>query len=310
MALGRWLHGNIIPVAVVFVATAVLYWPVRSSFFVFDDLSILRIACARDSTWRDCLGRMSNGFWRPVVLVGARGVWLVCGYAPFGFHVACWMLHGMVALLTCSVAQRLGMTRSTAIIACLLFVSHLGAWPAVSRYATSCDLFLAFFSLGCTVTWQRWLQSGGPGRLALCGILMLLAFGSKETAVVLPVALGIITLERRRRARDWQIAGALAVIAAALAASVLVGQGSVQSYIGTGYVHFSVKALLRQFLDYWAFAACPYLHIMEPAIATLKPSHLLLWVVRAAYGRHFRRSSSPAGYGPRPSFGRAGCLSC
>src|SRR4051794_540076 len=50
----------------------VLYRGVLHSFFVFDQLSCLRIAWVDARGWVSCVETMRNGFWRPLWLLSAR----------------------------------------------------------------------------------------------------------------------------------------------------------------------------------------------------------------------------------------------
>lgn len=143
-----------------------------------------------DSNFDPALVHESRDFWRPLVLLSYAVNWTMGAGSPVVFHVTNLLLHALnVALFTLVL---LGWVKRAwpALIGALLFAVHPVqtepvAWIA-GRTDTLCTLGLLLATLGLrrARTSRAW---GG----ALTGIGLLIAFLSKEAAVVFPVLAAI-----------------------------------------------------------------------------------------------------------------------
>ena len=245
------------------LATTLLNWSTARCFFICDDLTYLRIVTVPPAGWPECLSRMSNGFWRPLSLLGARLLWILFGYEPLPFHGVQFLAQALCATLTFVFACSLGCAWRVGMLGAVVFTTHLGTWPTICQYANTCDSFLAVFTLCALIAWVHWLRVGGRVPLALCTVALLLAFASKETAVVIPIAMYLWAgLFVERAAIGRRVAMVYMTAAAALVAVTVMAQMHGQTYISTGQAAFDPLACANRYADLWIAAAFPYANLM------------------------------------------------
>ncbi len=127
-------------------------------------------------------------YYRPVPMLvwwllerlGAGRVW------PFA--AAAFVLHGTCASLLALVARRLGASRRTAVVALVLFLVAPAQREAALWFSASTDLLAAAAMLGSLACF---LSTRRAARVVSLG-LAAAAFASKETALVLPLLVGLV----------------------------------------------------------------------------------------------------------------------
>lgn len=262
--------------------TTALNWRVIGSFFIVDDLSMLRIIAVPSAGWGDCFARWSNGFWRPTVLVATRLLWSVFGYAPVPYHVAQFVNQALCAALVFAFARSQRCSMRVALLSSAIFTTHLGTWPTVAQFSNHCDSVLTVCALSALIAWKQWLDTNRLRYLMLNAVFLAGALASKETAFVLPVILFVTASQSTAGRRKGQVASTicfgLALILAfwSLHAQARVGGG----YVSTGRIRFLDPSAFRRFLDYWTSLVIPYLHAMTPVGCAVTLSRKAFWVVR------------------------------
>lgn len=129
------------------------------------------------------------GFFRPVTQLSFALDWAVWGLDPFGFHLTNVLLHTAVAVLVYVLARQLTEgPRARCLLAATFFSIHpvvAESVPAISRRQ---DALATLFFLAALLAYLR-ASALGPRRRVWWAVslgLALLAFGSKETTLVLP----------------------------------------------------------------------------------------------------------------------------
>jgi tetratricopeptide (TPR) repeat protein len=165
--------------------------------------------------WFDAGDGGRIGYWRPVVKLSLRATYRLAGASPFAFHLGNVLAHALASLLLAAVALEL-IGPAPALVAGALFAVHPVTVQAVSIVTARSDVLAALFTFAAFVAVLRFGKTGSGGALAGVLALELLAFGSKESALLLPVLVGLLGLaagfSRRALAR---VVGASALVTAA-----------------------------------------------------------------------------------------------
>lgn len=184
------------------LAAVVAYLPNVDDYFVSDDFDHPFLTGYSLSRFSAHLFEPSSAgeFFRPVGQLSMALDHLLFGRAPEPAHVVSILFHAGCALWVAHLTERLasststdtpGLTpRSMGTLAGLLFALHPVHPEAVSFLGSRFDLTAAFFGLAGLAAHLRAAESEGAraGRwLALSACLLLLAMGSKESALLLPI---------------------------------------------------------------------------------------------------------------------------
>jgi Dolichyl-phosphate-mannose-protein mannosyltransferase len=118
----------------------------------------------------------------------------IWGLNPFGYHLTDQLIHLVTSACVLLLARqlRLEQWRSTGLLAAFLFAIHPVHESALPLMTARFDLLLATPTLFYIIALLSYLDSERPGRLLLAMTFLAIAFGFKETAVLL-VPLGALT---------------------------------------------------------------------------------------------------------------------
>jgi hypothetical protein len=139
-----------------------------------------------DYFWSSVEG-MAIPYWRP----GTKLAWLalarVFGSASaLPFHLYALAVFALGAVGLQFLARQLGAGRGWACAAAVLYALHPAAVEPVSLIMATSDVVCASAAIWALATGMRWVRGGRwPWALAH-GLALVVAFGSKETSVVLP----------------------------------------------------------------------------------------------------------------------------
>jgi hypothetical protein len=163
-------------------------------------------------------------YYRPVPML----VWWLLerlgGGRLWPFATTAFLLHCACAALLALVAKRLGASRRTAMVACALFFAAPAQREAALWFSASTDLLSAAAMLGALFCFLSPGRTRRGASLALAAV----AFLSKETALVLPLLIGLVCWYRRAspdrqgRAVFREMATAIVPFCALAAAYVLI----------------------------------------------------------------------------------------
>jgi len=168
--------------------------------FVFDDRYLAAAHPAVQGTGGFEIGRTLTApywgelqgalLWRPVTTLSFALDQRIGGGSPAWFHVVNLLLHAAVTILWALLVRRLTRRDALALVTGALFAVHPLHTEAVTWISGRAELLAAAFGLaglhfalpGSARRWTRWLAP----------IAILLAIGSKESAVTIPLVLVLI----------------------------------------------------------------------------------------------------------------------
>lgn len=173
----------------------------------------LRALLATD--WFDAGNGRRIGYWRPVVKASLRTTYRLFGASPRAFHLGNVLAHALAALLLAAVALRIA-GPVAGLVTGALFAVHPMTLQAVSIVTARSDVLAALFMFAAFVAVLRYGKTGSASAFTAVLAFEVLAFGSKESALLLPVLVAVLglaaTLPRRAVVR---LAGASVLAAAA-----------------------------------------------------------------------------------------------
>lgn len=259
------------------------YFPYLRMAFIFDDLPLLvRSSPEIEPSVLGSFLPMPNGFWRPLHTLFARSIECCFGRKPLAFHVASIVLHGMNGMLVYSCA-RVGLAAShkRALLGAFFFSVQIAGFAAVLQPGNVADLLLTFALLCSLVGW--FLREEKWGMVLFAGGLVL-GIMSKETIVVLPVILLLLSRLNQLRLNDafsdnrFNVAlnacGAFALLV------ILLQLPTKGSYLHDGMVQMNPLAIIRQFLDYCVSLLFPYIHALEFPVRHIALPTVILQMIR------------------------------
>ena len=151
--------------------------------FVFDDSAYLASDAVRSLALGELFGTswMGLAWYRPLTLLSLGLDFQLFGEAPWGYHLTNVLLHAVNSLLLYALARDLLGEGRAALWAALLYASHPLQTEVVAWVSARGDLLASSLSLSAFIAHRQ--------RRALAYLLYAGACLSKETAMVLPVAL-------------------------------------------------------------------------------------------------------------------------
>jgi hypothetical protein len=187
------------------VAAVALYQRAIGLGLLSDDYALRAMAQSAN------LGSGTGWFFRPVPLLLWRGLLAIVDSGTV-LHVLNIVLHGINAFLVARLGAAMGMRRNVALGAAALFLTFPALPEAVVWAAGVQDVLMTTMALGAVVLCAR--ETPGAWRIGVVCGLLILGFGSKETAVCIPVLIAVCWLTRERVRRDVRLFGALALVTA------------------------------------------------------------------------------------------------
>jgi hypothetical protein len=189
--------------AVFLVAALILYRGAIGLGFLSDDYTLRQMAQS------DALGSHTGWFFRPVPLLLWRSL-LAVVESPVALHLLNLFLHGVNAYLVALLGHAMGMRREMAIGAAALFLTFPVLAEGVVWAAGVQDVLMTTMALGAVVLCAR--EGPGAARIALVCGLLLVGFGSKETAVSIPALIALCWATPDRVRRNWRMYAAIAAV--------------------------------------------------------------------------------------------------
>lgn len=149
-----------------------------------------------DTNMEPSLARQSRVFFRPLVLATYALDWQWTGGQPWGFHVTNLLIHATNSFLLWLLLRGWCVRQWAAGVAALVFAVHPTQTETVVWISGRTDALCLLGLLSAALS-LRWILASGLQRgrqvagATLCLTGLLVAFGSKEAAVVFPVLFGV-----------------------------------------------------------------------------------------------------------------------
>jgi protein O-mannosyl-transferase len=143
---------------------------------------------------RGLFDNFDNVYYRPVFQVDMILDYQLFGDSPAGYHFFNLLSHCIAVILLFLFFGRLKIDRLTAFLLSALFAVHPVLSQAVAWIPGRNDVLLMIFLLSCILVTLKYQESPGPLLWAAQFVLFLLALFTKETAMILPLILIILTV--------------------------------------------------------------------------------------------------------------------
>jgi len=232
------------------LAAGVLYSRAIGLGFLSDDFTLRAMA-------QSGLGAGTGWFFRPVPLLLWRALLAVDDSAVL-LHLVNIVLHGINAFLVGRLGIAMGMRREVAVGAAALFLTFPALPESVAWTAGIQDVLMTTMALAVVVLSAR--ETPDVRRIALVCGLLILGFGSKETAVCIPVLIALCWMTPERMRRDVTLFGALALVTVAYLA-IRLPMGIASDYLGAPTRYFFKQMIVMAF----GTLATPWRVPMSPA---------------------------------------------
>jgi hypothetical protein len=126
-------------------------------------------------------------YFRPLVVVTFAIDWSLWGYNEWGYHITNIVLHATAALLLYTLLRQLDQSRWVAVVGSLFFAA-IPANAATAIYISErSDAMVAIFTIAGLLVLLRFWRTRRISSLVVLNALVLLALGSKEIGVALPL---------------------------------------------------------------------------------------------------------------------------
>ncbi len=198
-----WSLGSVACVAVILVATAILYSPAMNHPFTNwdDDRQVTGNADIRDLSLagiRKIFTSTTVSLYQPLTSLVYALEYRVAGLDPRVYHGVCVFVHLVNIVLAYVFIQRLCGQRTLAVIVAGLFAVHPLQVEAVAWVSSLSVLLSSLFYLAAMVLYLTYSRTGKLQYLAAVGVLFIFALLAKTSAATLPLALLVIDLYLQR----------------------------------------------------------------------------------------------------------------
>jgi len=201
---------NILIALLLLTATAVSYGNVTGAGFVWDDKFIvlenpqIRASLASFQVFKQDVINSSfiySIYYRPVQMLTYALDYRLWGMNPLGFHITGILLHFFNGLLVFYLTLELARKKAPALLASLLFIIHPAYVGVVAYISSRADLLFFLFGFLYMIFYVRYVELKKPIFLAASVFSLALALLSKETALIFPFLLllmSILVLREKR----------------------------------------------------------------------------------------------------------------
>jgi protein O-mannosyl-transferase len=172
------------------LVTAVLFgWTIFHAYFFSDDFTWLWHGAKINLDLGRVLTFRMSSFYSPVLNFFYTVMLKVFGFAAPAYFTFDLIVHWLNAVLAAIIAWQLSRSRLVAALTGLLFVWAGTAFEPLIWVGANMHSFATFFILAGIASYLAYLSSGRKIYLPLALLAAILAIGSKEIAVVLPLLL-------------------------------------------------------------------------------------------------------------------------
>lgn len=220
-----------------------------------------------------CIWRPSDAV-RPLAEVTYKLLWSAFHFHPLPYRLLCLTLVALNTGLCYLAARRLSLPVPFAIVAAAAVSFHGAFWGIYSNTGMIFDIQIitTFLLVVLTVTWSPTRPALRILRTALVLLLTLAAVNTKEVAVSIPVAIGVIVLLRRSLRSDWVLLLGSTVLTAVFVFGRVLGHGGLES-VPAYQLHLTLDQFRANFahflaeLTYNAIPSAPVALLAIPALA-------------------------------------------
>ncbi len=260
------------PLLLLPLLVALAYLPSLPYPFQFDDYNVIvdnPAVHSLDAWWHSMPGI------RPLLKLSYALNWTIAPDAG-AFRLTNIVLHALNTLLVwrllVEIDYRRPLPRGAALLSTALFALHPVQTEAVTYVCGRSVTLMAFFYLLSLLAWLVAARTSRQRWALLSGLAFLCAFLSKETALILPLALWLLsqlTKEQNASRQTWLAASRWPLLAGAAAVLILLTLPAYRDF-------FSVALAQRPLADNLALQidAIVYLsrHLLQPALMNADPA--------------------------------------
>ena len=173
---------------------------IRSNYSKLKNLSSIRDVWGLDVFMK----KESATFYRPLQVVSYIVDTVIGGERPSSYHLSNLMIHCAMccSLLYLLLLLRLG--KLPALISASFYAVHPVFTHSVCWLPSRGDLLIGLFAIWTLVFYMKYVADGRGSNLIFQGLFFALAVFSKETAVLLPLALLLCTMLFNRKSMKWK----------------------------------------------------------------------------------------------------------
>lgn len=166
------------------------YWPLTHFFFSQDDFYFLERASSGFRASMEQYFTTRPGHFRPLT----KGLYFLAAWPLFElnalpYHVVSLVLHALNSILAGVVLRRFGVSLWMSCIAALLFAANVANLEAVAWISCVQQLLSATFALAALIWGVDAVKTGSRSRAIAATIAYLLALGSYEQTLAVPLVL-------------------------------------------------------------------------------------------------------------------------
>lgn len=203
--------------ALVLPVIALYFKSLYYGFTTLDEQWLVVRSSSFNSDWKNLLTvfhtPVSYVYYRPLFMVSIIIDHQIGQVSPFVYHVTNLLWHLLAVVLLYRFLTLSGSQKVKAYVITLLFALHPIAVHAVAWVPGRNDVMMACFALLSFNSLLRYLQEDKKWLLMFQVIFLILAFLTKETAVVIPfICLGIVFVYSEKKLRFYVLYSGLAVI--------------------------------------------------------------------------------------------------
>lgn len=199
MTCSKWTSSNAGALALCVALSALLYGSTLAFDFVYDDVLFMTRPDMREwaylwNVWSEpSLKEMASSTYRPLTFFTFSLNYLLFGESPMSFHVVSILLNGMASWLVFLLTKRLFGQNALAWLTALLFAFLPIHTESIAYIKARDDVLVAVFGLSAWLAFIQAASSETRRRTTwslVAGACSLLAFFSKESALVFPGVMG------------------------------------------------------------------------------------------------------------------------
>ncbi len=211
------------------ISFAVYGWVIIKGFFFSDDFTWLWHGYKIHNDIGNILTFRMSTFYSPVLNAFYSSMYSIFGYVAWPFFVIDIFIHGVVSFHCGVLAWKMSKSQLIAVTVTCLAAFAGGAYEPLVWIGANMHSFVTLFVVSCLIFYTYYLSSKKYRYLLLSFIFFVLAFGTKESAIVTPVLLVLMSLYYKFEYKNFTFSRAMIFFWTAIMA--IFGAYAYQQYL-------------------------------------------------------------------------------